>query len=90
MTNRSARIEMRLSRDQKELLSDAALLRGQDLTSFALGVLLEKASAVIEEHRTRYISQRDMHELLKLLEKTSAPNAALRAAFRKLKQFRGT
>lgn len=89
MADRSARVEMRLSKEQKELLEQAAAIKGQDLTSFALGVLLEEASGVLKEHGTRMISQRDMRALFKLLENPPAPNAALKAAVRKLRAFRG-
>ena len=80
---------MRLSEDQKDLLEQAAAIRGQDLTSFALGVLLGEASGVLKEHQTRTLSRRDMRALLKLLEKPPAPNAALKQAVRKLRAFRG-
>lgn len=89
MADRSARIEMRLSKDQKDLLEQAAAIKGQDLTSFALGVLLAEASGVLKEHETRTLSHRDMRALFKLLEKPAAPNAALKAAVRRLKAFRG-
>lgn len=80
---------MRLSREQKELLEDAATIQGQDLTSFALGLLLKEASTVIKEYQVRRISERDMHALVTMLKKPAAPNATLRAAFRRLKRFRG-
>lgn len=88
MVVRTARFDMRLSKEQKDLLEKAAAIRGQDLTSFALGVLLDEASEILSRYGTRTISQRDMHELLRLIEKPPAPNAALKAAFRRLKDFR--
>ena len=89
MADRSARIEMRLSEEQKDLLEQAAAIKGQDLTSFALGVLLEEASGVLKEHEIRTLTLRDMRALFKLLEKPPAPNPALKAAARKLRAFRG-
>ena len=89
MAARSARIEMRLSDEQKEILEEAAALKGQDLTSFALGVLLDEANGVIQEHRNRTLSRRDMRAFLRLLETPPAPNAALKGAVRKLWAFRG-
>ncbi len=89
MADRAARIEMRLSEEQKEILEQAAAIKGQDLTSFALGVLLDEASGVLKEHQTRILTQKDMRAFLKLLEHPPAPNAALKAAVRKLRTFRG-
>ena len=80
---------MRLSEEQKDLLEQAAAIKGQDLTSFALGVLLEEASGVLKEHEIRTLTLRDMRALFKHLEKPPAPNAALKAAARKLRAFRG-
>ena len=88
MVVRTARFDMRLSKEQKDLLEKAAAIRGQDLTSFALGVLLDEASEVLSRYEARTLSHRDMNELLKLLEHPPAPKAALKAAFRRLKDFR--
>lgn len=86
MTTRVARIDMRLEHGQKDLLEQAAAFQGQDLTSFILGVLLDKARDVVDRHRATVLSRRDMKSFLKLLERPPAPNAALRAAFRRLKE----
>jgi uncharacterized protein (DUF1778 family) len=89
MADRSIRIEIRLSEEQKELLEQAAAIKGQDLTSFALGVLLEEAYGVLKERETRTLTLRDRRAFFKLLQKPPAPNAALRAAVRELRTFRG-
>lgn len=86
MTTRAARIDMRLERDQKDLLEQAAVCQGQDLTSFILGALLDRARDVVARHRATVLSRRDMKAFLRLLDRPPAPNAALRAAFRRLKE----
>jgi uncharacterized protein (DUF1778 family) len=81
---------MRLEKRQKELLEQAAAVQGQDLTSFALGVLLQQASDVLERARARTATENGMRAILKLLEHPPAPNAALRkAARRHAKEVRG-
>lgn len=80
MSMRAARFEMRLDKTQKELLEQAAAIKGQDLTAFALGVLLREASDVIDQERTRTVTEKGMRTILRLLEKPPAPNAALRKA----------
>lgn len=88
MVARVARFDMRLRREQKELLEQAAAVSGQDLTSFALGILLERATEVLARHQVTTLTRRDMRQFLKLLDHPPAPTAALKAAFRRLKDFR--
>lgn len=77
------RFEMRLEKDQKDLLEQAAAVQGQDLTAFALGVLLKEASDVLAQHRTRTVTEKGMRAILNLLEHPASPNAALRRAARR-------
>lgn len=88
MATRTARVQMRLSGEQKRLLEQAAAIRGQDFTSFALGALLKEADDVVAKHHVTTLSQRDFREFVKLLEHPPRPNAALKAAFRRLKDVR--
>jgi uncharacterized protein (DUF1778 family) len=83
-----ARFDMRLSPEHKELLEQAAAASGQDLTAFAPEACLERAGNVLHRHQVTTLTRRDMKAFLKLLDKPPAPNAALRAAFRRLKEFR--
>jgi len=77
------RFEMRLEKDQKDLLEEAAAVRGQDLTAFALGVLLKEASDVVAQYQTPKLSERGMRAILNLLASPPAPNAALKRAARR-------
>lgn len=88
MATRVARFDMRLSEDNKELLEQAAAATGQDLTSFALGVLLEKAEEVLTRHRVTQLTRRDMRRFARLLARPPAPRPALKRAFGRLKDFR--
>lgn len=83
MVMRAARFEMRLKKDQKELLEQAAAVQGQDLTAFTLGVLLKEASDVLAQYRTRRVTERGMRAILRLLKNPPAPNAALKKAARR-------
>jgi uncharacterized protein (DUF1778 family) len=74
---------MRLKEEQKDLLEQAAAVKGQDLTAFALGVLLREASDILAQHRTRTVTEKGMRAILRLLEHPPAPNAALRRAARR-------
>ncbi len=88
MSDRHARFDMRLSPQHKQLLEQAAAAAGQDLTSFALEACLERAEIVLHRHQITTLSRQDMRRFLKLLDRPPAPNASLKAAFRRLKDFR--
>jgi uncharacterized protein (DUF1778 family) len=74
------RLEMRMSTEHKRLLEQAAAIRGQTLSSFALSRLLEDAEAIVRAHRTTALSLRDQHTLLEILGDRPEPSAALRTA----------
>jgi uncharacterized protein (DUF1778 family) len=88
MAGRNARFSIHLSPEHKELLEQAAAAAGQDLTSFALEACMMRAEGVLYRHRITTLTRRDMKRFLKLLDKPPAPTAALKAAFRGLKDFR--
>ncbi len=46
----SARIELRLHREQKERIEKAALLSGQSVSDFVTSTMLRQADAVLERH----------------------------------------
>jgi len=89
MAVKTERLEMRLAREHKELLEQAAAMRGQPLTSFALSTLIEKAQDVLVRYQSTVLSLRDMKRFAKLIESDAEPNAALRAAAKRLKAVRG-
>ena len=48
---KTARLDVRLDPEQKKLIEEAAALSGGTISSFVQAALLEKARAVIREHR---------------------------------------
>lgn len=89
MATKTARLEMRLSREQKELLERAAAMSGQPLTGFALSHLLERAQQVVERHQRTALSRRDGERFLRLLESGYPPPPALKAALRRRRARHG-
>ena len=89
MATRTDRLEMRLSPQQKGLLERAAVLSGQPLTGFALSHLLDRAREVVEKHERTVLSGRDFARFLKLIDATSEPAPALKAAVRRHRKFHG-
>lgn len=73
-----ARIETRLSVEQKELFLKAAELSGYNtLTDFILSTLREKAEGIIEKKKQILTSERDKEIFFSTLEHSDGPNEAL-------------
>ena len=83
---RGARLEARISVDQKTVLQRAATLSGRTLTEFVVASAQDAASRVIQEHETIRLSRAEQVAFVSALLKPPAVNARLRqaaAAYRK-------
>lgn len=74
---RESRIEFRVKAAVKELLEQAATLRGQTLSAYAVATLMEDARRVIECANRVEVSLRDHRHFLATLDCEEAPNRAL-------------
>lgn len=86
MSPRTARLEMRLTPEQKELLERAAAVAGLDLTAFALSVLTDRAFEVLERQTRTELSRRDQKRFLGIIESDEEPAPALKKAARKYRK----
>lgn len=59
VTRAKERLEARISREQKQLLQEAASLRGQSLTDFVISSAQDAARRTIEEWQVFSLSRRD-------------------------------
>ena len=89
MTTKTARLEMRLSSEQKALLERAAAITGQPLTGFALSHLLERAQEIMDRYQKTVLARRDRERFLSILESDAQPPPALITALRRQKNRRG-
>lgn len=76
----ATRIDLRLNSEAKDLIQQAAELRNQTVTQFAVSALTEAAGMVVAEYERRALSDRDRDRFLTLLENPPAPNTKLRRA----------
>lgn len=76
----SARFDLRLETDEKELFSDAAALMGTTMAAFVRAAAKEKARALLEQERRVVLSPRVISALAAALDNAFEPNKALRAA----------
>jgi uncharacterized protein (DUF1778 family) len=56
---KNARLEVRVTLEQKQLMERAAGLRGQNLTEFMISVLAEAATQTIKDRETIDLTERD-------------------------------
>ena len=77
---KTARLEARVTSEQKALLQRAADLSGQSLTDFVVASAQEAARRAIEAHAVVRLSAEDSRRFVELLLNPPAPNEALREA----------
>ena len=78
--SRSARLEARISVEQKTVLQRAATLSGRTLSEFVVASAQDAASRVIQEHETIRLSRAEQIAFVSALLKPPAANARLRRA----------
>ena len=77
---RGARLEARVTTDQKARLQHAAALSGRTLSEFVVASAQEAASKVIQEHETIRLSRNKQVAFVTALLKPRSANARLRKA----------
>lgn len=77
---RDARLEARVTAEQKALLQRAATLSGRSLSEFIVASAQEAAVRLIEEHETIRLSRADQIAFVTALLDPPAPSERLRQA----------
>jgi len=86
---RVARLEARVTTDQKALLQHAATLSGRTLSDFVVASAQEAAAKLIQEHETIRLIRKEQIAFVTDLLNPSAPSARLRKAAAKYRQQMG-
>jgi uncharacterized protein (DUF1778 family) len=86
IASRAARLEARLTGEQKALLQHAADLTGRSLTEFVISSAQEAASRTVREHEVLALIGRDRQVFVNALLKPVPPNKRLRQAARRYKR----
>jgi uncharacterized protein (DUF1778 family) len=89
MTPKTARLEARLSDEQKALFQHAADLTGRSLTEFVVSSAQEIAARTVRDHEVLTLSGRDRLVFVNALLKPAAPNKRLREAAKRYKRASG-
>ncbi|MEO0968168.1 MAG: DUF1778 domain-containing protein [Cyanobacteria bacterium J06639_18] len=85
-TLKQTRLDLRINPEHKQLLEEAASLKGLSLSSYVLSNSLEIAKKDIESHQKLILDDEDRDLFLYLIENSPEPCAALRSA---MKKFQG-
>lgn len=86
---KNARVELKTSTDLKDVLREAAMAAGLDLSAFILNAALERAESVLENQRRRKLSEQSWQQVNQLLSEPAAPTLALKALMRRRKDEDG-
>ncbi|MBW4597631.1 DUF1778 domain-containing protein [Brasilonema bromeliae] len=83
----TVRITARIAVSIQETLERAAELSGATLNQFMIQAALKEAKKIIEDERVIILSQNDADTVFSLIENPPVPNAKLKAALKKHKEF---
>jgi len=86
---RDARLETRVTADQKQLIERAAAIQGRSVTDFVLSSVQDAARRAIEEHQRLDLSVRDSEAFVEALLRPKPVNARLRDTVRRYRQATG-
>ncbi len=82
---KTARLEARVTEEQKALIQRAAALTGRSLTNFVVSSLQEIATRTVREHELMALSARDREAFVSAILESPAPGPRLRKAARRYK-----
>lgn len=74
---RFARLEARISPDQKKILQRAAALEGRSLTDFVVGHIVQEAKRVVQENEIIRLTEREREAFVAALLNPRPPKDAL-------------
>ena len=86
---RTARLEARITPEQKDLFLRAAALTGRSLSDFVIACAYETAARTVREHEAMTLDARDRQVFVAALLKAPAPGARLRRATQRYKKQTG-
>ena len=77
---RSARLEVRISHEQKTLLQQAALLSTRTLSEFVVASAQDAAQRIVDDHENVRLTREEQLRFVNALRKPPAPSKRLRKA----------
>lgn len=87
--SRAARLDARVTSDQKAMLQHAAALSGRSLSEFVVASAQEAAAKIIQEHATIRLSRKEQIAFVSSLLNPRSAGARLRKAAAKYRKQMG-
>lgn len=84
---KSERLELRLTRDQKVRIEQAAALSGRTVTDFSVSVLAREADEAIRSERELHLSQESWDAFNEILDRPAKPVGGLADLLRRPSVF---
>jgi len=86
---RNARLEARVSSDQKDFFQRAAALTGRTLSELVIDSTQEAAAKIVQEHELILLSREEQVAFVSALLAPSVPGARLKKAVQRYRQKAG-
>ncbi|MBP1325810.1 uncharacterized protein (DUF1778 family) [Leucobacter exalbidus] len=83
----TARINLRVSEEARDVIDRAAEMQGVDRTAFMLDAAVTRARSVILEDAILNLTSREVEQVRSLIEAEAEPTPALRRAAQRLEQL---
>lgn len=80
MTTKNARLEARITSEQKDLIERAAAYQGRTVSDFVVDTVQDAAKAVVHEHEVLRLSGSQSRAFVETLLDPPEPNEALKQA----------
>jgi len=80
-TSQTARLDIRLDPNRKNLIEQAASLLGQSISAFTVSSAVREASEIVERFGAVSLSDHDRNIFLAALDNPKKPNARMKKAF---------
>ena len=77
---KNARLEARITAEQKELIERAAAYEGRSVSDFVVATVQQAAKAVVQEHELLRLNEAQSRALVETLLSPPEPNEALQEA----------
>ena len=83
---KTARLEARVTTEQKTLIERAAAYEGRSVTDFVIHAISQAAKTVVQEHEVLRLNPAQSRAFVKRLLESPEPNARLMAAAKKYRR----
>lgn len=86
---KNARLDLRMTADQKALIEQAAAVKGSSITSFVVNAAQREAQQVLRERQTMRLTKQDSEAFVRALLEAPRPVPRLKEAAKRYKSAMG-